>query len=179
METWLKGWENKKPIGIKRGWMKTLILGLGNSILSDDGVGLKVAAGIRATVEQPDVSILETESGGINLLEFLVGYDRAIIVDAIKTKNGIPGDIYKLKLDSLTGSRHTNSTHGIDFAGIIELGEKVGMDLPRKIIIFAIEAVDVNTFSENCSPEVKNAIPLCMDMIIKELNPQESISGRV
>jgi hydrogenase maturation protease len=149
--------------------MKTLVLGLGNSILSDDGVGLKVAAGIKAAVELPDVSILETELGGINLLELLVGYERVIIVDAIKTPEGKPGHIYKLKPDSLKGTRHTNSTHGIDFAGTLELGKKLGMDLPSRIIIFAIEGNDVYSFSENCSPEVTRAIPVCVGRVIRAL----------
>jgi len=149
--------------------MKTLVMGLGNPILSDDGVGLKVAAGIKAAIDRPDVSILETELGGINLLELLVGYDRAIIVDAIKTRKGKPGHIYKLKPDSLAGTRHTNSTHGIDFAATLELGKRLGMDLPKDIIIFAIEAEDVHTFSEDCGLQVKRAIPVCSKGVIQFL----------
>ena len=143
--------------------MKTLVMGLGNPILSDDGVGLKVAAGIKAAIDRPDVSILETE------LELLAGYDRAIIVDAIKTRKGKPGHIYKLKPDSIAGTRHTNSTHGIDFAATIELGKRLGMDLPKDIIIFAIEAEDVHTFSEDCGLPVKQAIPVCIDKITQML----------
>ena len=147
--------------------MKTLVLGLGNPILSDDGVGLRVAAGLKAVVDQPDISIVQTELGGLNLLELLVGYDRAIIIDAIQTHKGKPGHIHRLTPDSLQGTRHTDSTHGIDFASIIELGKRLGLAMPREILIFAIEAKDVYSFGEDCSPEVKEAIPVCIDQIVQ------------
>jgi hydrogenase maturation protease len=149
--------------------MKTLVLGLGNPILSDDGVGLHVATALKATIAQPDVCVLKTELGGINLLEQLAGYERAIVIDSIKTQGGKPGNIYQLTPESLIGTRHTNSTHGIDFAATIELGKKLGMAIPKDIIIFAIEAEDVSTFSEDCGLQVKQAIPVCIDRITQIL----------
>ena len=149
--------------------MKTLVLGLGNPILSDDGVGLQVAGQVQARVNRAEITILQTELGGINLLELLAGYDRAVIIDAIKTPEGKPGQIYQLGPRSLRGTRHTDSTHGIDFAGVLELGKRLGMLLPREIMILAIEAEDVATFNEGCSPEVKRAIPQCVAKIARLL----------
>jgi hydrogenase maturation protease len=156
--------------------MKTLVLGLGNPILCDDGVGLRVAAQLKAGVALPDVTILETESEGVNLLELLAGYDRAIIVDAIQTPRGKPGQIHRLGVRALHGTRHTSSTHGIDFATLLELGKKVNLTLPEKIIIFGIEVKDASTFGEKCSPSVEQAIPACVAKIkrllkVKSLPP--------
>jgi hydrogenase maturation protease len=147
--------------------MKTLVLGLGNSILRDDGVGLRVAAGIKAAYNRPEVKTLETESGGINLLDWLVGYDRAIIIDAIRTPQGKPGQIYQLRPGSLYGTLHTDSTHGLDFVSVLDLGRKLGLAMPREITIFAIEAQDVNTFGEDCSQEVRLAIPTCIEKVVR------------
>jgi hydrogenase maturation protease len=154
--------------------MKTLVLGLGNPILRDDGVGLRVARELKPKINRPDVTILETELGGLNLLELLIGYDRALIVDSIKTKKGKPGQIYQFSPESLRGSRHTDSTHGINFSAVIELGRRLGMDLPDEIIIFAIESEDVNTFSEDCTQSVKRAVPTCVRKIVYLLGVQNN-----
>lgn len=147
--------------------MKTLVLGLGNSILSDDGIGLHVVAGLKAVIDRPDIEIIETASGGINLLDLLMGYDRAIVIDAIQTPHGTPGHVYQLHPGSLYNSLHTGSTHGIDFASTIELGRKLGFAMPQEITIFAIEAKNVNTFGEDCSQEVKSAVPICIEKVVR------------
>ena len=59
--------------------------------------------------------------------------------------------------------------HDIEFATALELGKKLGLALPQEIIIFAIEAADVTTFGEECTPEVRRAIPVCVKMVVREL----------
>ena len=70
--------------------MKTLILGLGNPYLCDDSAGLKVIKLLEKRISNPDISLNETSLAGINLLDYLIGYDKAIVVDAIKTPEGNP-----------------------------------------------------------------------------------------
>lgn len=150
--------------------MKTLVLGLGNPILSDDSAGLKVVAALRKRIDRQNVTILETELGGLNLVEFLMGYDRAIIIDAIQTEQGSPGAIYQFQPWSITGSRRINSTHSINFADSLELGQKLGLPLPQEVTILAIEASDINTFSEECTPRVRRAIPYCVDKVARMIS---------
>jgi hydrogenase maturation protease len=150
--------------------MKTLVLGLGNPILGDDGVGLRVAAEVKHTVTRPDVDVVEIELGGLNLLEVLIGYDRAIIIDAIQTRAGKPGQVHRLDERSLAASHHANSTHGIDFKGVIDLGRKLGMDLPHEFVIFAIEVRDVFSFAGNITEAARGSVSLCADMVIDELS---------
>ncbi|MGA7677278.1 MAG: hydrogenase maturation protease [Dehalococcoidia bacterium] len=149
---------------------KTLILGLGNSLLCDDGVGIYVAAELKNRVDRPEITVMETGVAGLSLLDLLVGYDRAIIVDAIQTVGGKAGQIYRLEPKAFDTALHTASAHGIDFTTALEFGKKLGLPLPQQIIIFAIEASDVSTFSEKCTPEVKSAIPACVEMVLQELN---------
>jgi len=160
--------------------MKTLVLGLGNPILKDDGVGLQVAASLKKRFNHPDVTIVESELGGLNLLELLSGYDKALIVDAIQTREGIPGSIYEFGPQSLLGGRHTNSTHGINFGSTIELGKRLSLDLPDEITVFAVEVEDVNTFSNECSSNVIKAIPECVRRITEViLNQERAASGKM
>jgi len=152
------------------GKTKTLILGLGNSLLCDDGVGIYVAAELKNRINRPEITVIETGVAGLSLLDLLVGYDRAIIIDAIQTVGGKAGQIYRLDPGAFDTALHTASAHGIDFTTALEFGKKLGLSLPQQIVIFAIEASDVNTFSEECTPEVKQAVPTCVEMVLRELN---------
>src|SRR4030042_1437900 len=151
--------------------MKTLILGLGNPILSDDGVGNRIAQELEGKLSQRQgVTVQETSMSGLSLIDLLAGYDKAIIVDAIQTAEGNPGEIYRLNSDAFNNTRHASSPHDVNFATALELGNKLGIAMPKQIVIYAIEVDDISTFSEEFTPRVKQAIPKCVKTIIKELN---------
>lgn len=150
--------------------MKTLVLGLGNPLLSDDGVGFYVARELKKRLDHSEVTVMETSLAGLSLLDLLIGYDRAILIDAIKTPRGEAGQIYRLTPDVLDATRHTASPHDVNFATALQFGSRLSLALPRQIDIFVIEVVDTSTFSEECTPEVKRAIPVCAEMIIQELS---------
>jgi hydrogenase maturation protease len=151
--------------------MKTLILGLGNDILCDDGVGIYVARELKKILGgRNDIAVTEASLAGLGLLDVLAGYDKAIVIDAIQTNDGKSGEVYRLNSNDFAATRHTASTHNVNFASALELGNKLGLLLPKKIVIFAIEASDVTTFNEDCTPTVKKAIPKCIDMVLKEIN---------
>jgi len=85
--------------------MKTLILGLGNPILSDDSIGLRVAKELETRLNRPDVTVMEASVAGLDFLELLVGYDQAIIVDAIQTQGGKIGQVYQFEPEALDNTR--------------------------------------------------------------------------
>ena len=149
--------------------MKTLILGLGNPILTDDGVGPRVAKELEGRLDRQEITVMEGSVGGLGLLDLLAGYDRAIIIDAIETVGGTAGQIYRLDLEAFAATRHAASPHDVNFATALELGKRLGVALPRQIDIFAVEVADVSHFSEEFTPKVTEAIPLCVEMIVQEL----------
>lgn len=150
--------------------MKTLVLGLGNPILRDDGVGFHVIEQLRTKLDGPDLTFKESSSSGLSLLDLITGYDKLIIVDAIKSGKGPAGRIYRFVLDDFKDTLHTGSPHQANLATVIELGRRLGERLPQQVNIFAIEAVDINVFGEDCTPRVKQAVPKVVDMVIKELS---------
>jgi hydrogenase maturation protease len=154
---------------VKKPNTKTLILGLGNPILSDDGVGTAVAHELESRIDPRAATVIEASLGGLNLLDLLVGYERVIIVDAIKTGEGRPGQVYRLGLSALPSTRHTGSAHDINLATALELAKKLGLETPAKIDVFAIEVAETESFGEIRTPAVAAAIPVCVDMILKEL----------
>ncbi len=150
--------------------MKTLVLGLGNTILSDDGVGIRVAEELKGRLEPQETMVMETSMAGLDILELLTGYDRVIIIDAIQTRGGEAGQIYRLEPDALDATCHAASPHDVNFATALELGRRLGIPLPRDITIFAVEAADVTTFSERCTPEVEQVIPSVAALVMREVN---------
>ena len=155
---------------VSKGKTKTLVLGLGNPILSDDSVGLRIARVLEGTLKQQEVTVMEVSLAGLNLLELLVGFDKAILVDAIQTIGGKAGQIYRLEPEAFDTIRRAATSHDINFTAALELGKKLGLALPQQIVIFAVEVKNVSSFSEDCTPEVECAIPVVADMVTRELD---------
>ncbi len=149
--------------------MKILLLGLGNPILSDDSVGLRVTQILQNLVNQPEVTTLESSVAGLDFIDLLTGYEKVIIIDATQTRGGKVGQIYRSSLGDLAATRHSSTPHDINLATAIELGNRLNLPLPKDIVIFAIEVKDVTTLGEECTTEVEQAIPLCVDMVVAEL----------
>ena len=149
--------------------MKTLVLGLGNPILSDDGVGIKVAHEVANQLDNPQVTVAETSAAGLSLLDCLTGYDKAIIIDAIQTGKGQAGQIYRIEPEDFALTKHLSSPHQINLVTALELGKMLNLAMPREITIFAVEAEDVTTFGEKCTPKVEQAIPEVVKMVLEHL----------
>ncbi len=149
--------------------MRTLILGLGNPILSDDSVGLLVASELKSRIDNSDVTVEETSLAGLRLLDILSGYDRAFIVDAVEMAGYRPGEVLQLSPEAFDEARHLSSVHDVNFATALDLGRRLEMDLPREMVIFGIAIEDAGTFGEECTPEVREAVPICVNMIMERL----------
>jgi len=157
--------------------MKTLVLGLGNPILSDDGVGIRVAQEVGKELEDPQITIAETSEAGLSFLDSIVGYDKVIIIDAIRTREGNAGQVYRMGIEDFSFSKRFSSPHQINLVTALELGKMLDLTMPQKITIFAVEAKDITKFSEKCTPEVERAIPGVVKMVLEELNAKHPPQG--
>ena len=159
--------------------MKTLVVGLGNPILTDDGVGIYVVRELAAQGQPDGVDVAEASVGGLRLLDVLRGYERVILVDAIQTRDGSPGDIYRLHPDELRVSMHAGSTHDLTLPGALAFGRGLGMTLPTddNLAIVAIEVEDVLTFCEECTPTVSETIPRAVEAVRAELARTETVAS--
>jgi len=146
--------------------MNTLILGIGNPILTDDGVGIKIARKIKEG--NPELEVIETSEAGIALLDLIADYDKLVIIDSIKTGQEKPGKAYKLRLEDLKPTVDSASSHGVDIATAFELGRGLGYRMPKYISLYAVEIKDNTTFGEDCTEEVEERIPFIMSQIIEE-----------
>jgi hydrogenase maturation protease len=154
--------------------MKTLILGMGNPILTDDGVGVLVAQELRGLLpENSDIDIDEVSIGGLTLMETMIGYQRVILIDAIYGRSVKPGNIRRMNLDDLrkiSPTQHSASPHDASLITALESGKRMGLQLPEEIIIYAIDVENIHEFSEKPTPDVAAAIPNVTAAILEEVS---------
>jgi hydrogenase maturation protease len=153
----------------------TLIIGLGNPILTDDAIGWRVAQALREFLQnEPDslpvaVEITEACVGGLSLAEMMVGYCRAVVIDAIMTRGGVPGTVYRFKLPDLPGTLNTASSHDTNLATALVALRRFDAIVPadNEIDIIAVEAEEVLSFSEECTPAVEESIPAAVEAVLR------------
>jgi hydrogenase maturation protease len=148
--------------------MSTVIIGIGNPVLSDDSVGLRIARELRHRVIARDVEIVELCTGGMRLVEAMAGYDRAIVVDAMES-GARPGTVHQLDSAGLPMTRGAHSTHHGGLAEAMEVGRIAGLRIPGEIRVWGIEAADVETFSESLTPSVEEAVDTVVEGVLRSL----------
>ena len=146
---------------------------MGNPILSDDAVGLRLARDLRGRLaaDGAQVDIEECHVGGLDLLEVMAGHDRMVVLDSIKTVGGAPGSWYRFPGSSLKETMNLSNVHDVNFVTALELGRRMGMRLPADddIHVFAVEVRDNLTFAESLSPELEEAYPELAGEIVNEV----------
>ena len=150
----------------------TVVIGLGNPILSDDSVGVRVARRLRTELTHADgVEIKELYAGGMRVMDAIAGFEKAVIVDAMQTGLHEPGTIRLIDPSELGMARNLASTHDTNLPTALALGRMLGMSMPRDVKVFGIEARDVESFSEALTEDVERSVPEAVKMILKEVMP--------
>jgi len=157
--------------------MKTLILGIGNPLLGDDGVGVITAQRLADRIYAADICVRDVGVDGLNLLEIIMGYDRLIVIDAIMTENGKTGNIYRLRPEELYDpSGFSVSPHHFNLATTLELGRKLFPgEIPEEVIVFAVDIEDATEITEEMSDPVRAAIPQVEQLILDELDIKQPV----
>lgn len=145
--------------------MRSIVLGIGNPVLRDDSVGLLVAQHFVGLV---DTEILTTT--GFDILGKLLGYDRAVIVDGIRS--GLkPGTVLELDADDIFGGADFTGTHNLGLGTTLKLGYRIfGDEMPAQIRIVAVEVEDTTTFGTSCTGAVAGAVPEAVERVSRYLD---------
>jgi hydrogenase maturation protease len=152
--------------------MKTILIGLGNPILGDDGVGWNVAEEVKKqlTSDLPvDVEFLSL--GGLSLMEHLIGYERAILIDAVTSDQEI-GSVIVSNLNDMPdySAFHIASVHDTSLQNALKLGKSMGAKLPKEVIVVGIATDHIYDFSESLSPPVASAVSKATKIVINLLS---------
>jgi len=173
-----KGIEQSSIGNLNSARLDTIIVGLGNPILGDDGIGWRIAEEVNYKLKNlPDninwlpfqngIDVVCISSGGLSLMEQLIGYRNAVIIDAIDNHQHPVGFVSCFPLEEIeepfTG--HTSAIHDTSLKTAIALGKTLGAKLPDNIMIVAVQASIEYIFSERLSEAVEEAIDSAIELV--------------
>jgi len=158
--------------------MKTIVLGVGNPILQDDGVGIHVANELKQHVNHPDVTIDEALTGGMNLLDLITGYDKAILIDAVNIRGAKDGEVKRLLISDFS-SVHSDNPHDVSLMEAIKLAKNLGEEnIPHEVVIIGIVLKEIPyIFGEKLTPKIASAVPKAVELTLNEIKNNGKISS--
>ncbi len=145
-----------------------VLIGVGNPILRDDSVGLKVAERAAKILRERGINVrLELmTTTDFDVIAKLLGEDRAVIVDGMIGEN--PGKIHVFSLEDFNPKLSFSGTHSLSLPTSIKLGyELFGDEMPDEITIVAVEVEDPYTFGRECTEKVERAIPEAVKKVVE------------
>ncbi len=151
---------------------KIIVLGLGNTLVSDDGAGVKAARLLQARLKDPRLVVEELAAGGMYLVEALVGYEAALLIDAFKTEGKRYGELYQLDIsrgEEPLSSSGVSFTHGMGLKKALDLARFLDLPLPGRLEIYGIGVKDTLHISEECTPAVERALPDIADTLAERV----------
>ena len=146
----------KRVVATKRSSKSFIVVGIGNPLLKDDRVGIEVVKALQAKGTAAKTTILHSVS--FDVLEAIMGYDEAVIVDACQM-DMTPGTILETTPEELFDHHKLVNAHVFNLGATLQTGRVIFPDkIPKKLIIIMIQVEDVSTFSTKCTPVVYHAI---------------------
>ena len=158
----------------RAGPARVLVLGLGNDILTDDAVGLLVARTVAARLrDRPAITVRETTEMGLALLDEIAGFDALILVDAVQTGRAPSGHVHECDIADLPQVTAT-SPHFVGVGETLMIGRQLGLAMPAKVRVIAIEVADPFTLGTQPTAAVRPAVALAADRVMALLQPAAS-----
>ena len=150
--------------------MKTIVLGVGNLILGDDGVGVHVANELKKQIKDPNITVDEAITGGMNLLDLILGYDKAVIIDAVKSEEYKEGTVKRIPISDFN-TMHSCNPHDVSLSEAIKMARKLGeTKIPSEIVIIGIILKEIPCeFGEKLSKDIAAAVPKAVEMTLNEI----------
>ncbi len=147
---------------------RILIIGVGNILMSDEGIGVRVIEAMQEEYDLPDnIQLLDGGTAGYTLMDYMEDFDRIIIIDAVRSGSK-PGDICHLSSGDIAGEKRLKmSGHKIELPELLALGQKLGK-LPETSLI-GVEPEDMNWGMELTS-KLKSAIPAIIEAVFDEIS---------
>jgi hydrogenase maturation protease len=149
-----------------------LILGIGNILLKDEGVGVHVVNKLKEMPLPDNIEVLDGGTAGLDLVDFIAGRKKLVVIDAVNA-GGKPGTIYRLTEENLNiKPKAIMSFHEIDFMDALLMSETMG-GKPEEIVVIGVEPKDMSGGVE-LSPEIEERIPRIIELLMNELNSEKS-----
>lgn len=135
---------------------KCIILGFGSDALSDDGLPVRIVNELESLLEKEKYDFNTSPLGGMELLELLEGYERAVLIDTQKTGKRNPGEIIQFTNENFQETFHLSSQHDLTFLDTLRLAKEMEISFPCDILIIAIEITENKRLSFEFSEVINN-----------------------
>jgi hydrogenase maturation protease len=150
--------------------MRAIVIGVGNPLLGDDGVGIRVARELsRRFDNHAGVTVTELYAGGLRLMEAMVGFDRALVIDAMVSGSCPPGSVRCFAPEELGATRNLRCAHDTSLPAALAMGEMLGLPLPEEIRVWGVEAGCCEEFGEELTAPVEKAVPGLVEELVRQL----------
>ena len=136
--------------------MKTLVIGIGNPLLCDDGIGAIIVNDLKEKLDNKLFDFTTEYISSMELVNLIQGYHNLVIVDGKMTHEGTPGEVTLFSVEDYYGMTHLDNYHDVSFRDMISLGRSLNLDIPENIKISAVEIVEDKLFSKTLSPLLQN-----------------------
>ncbi len=135
--------------------MTTALVGFGNSCHGDDGIGPAAARRVYASLpRRENIELLELATSDFGVMEALIGYERAVIIDALVDEEAEVGTVRRIQLPESMEDGHL-SPHTAGFGAALALARKLGLAVPAEIALYGVVIREPRSFSERLSPELE------------------------
>lgn len=151
---------------------KITVIGLGNKVLGDDGIGAHLISDLQRVLNLDGISYQISVNGGLEIIELLNEYQKAFIIDGIRTAEGNPGDIYFMDSNDFLETLHISNFHDVDFITALKLAEKIDFRIPEKISIIAVEINEDKVFNESLTPSLQEKYPDILQLTINSIKSE-------
>ncbi len=145
------------------------MLGIGNELAGDDIIGIKAVREVEE-IGPSEIDYKQISTGGLQVLESILGYDKVLIVDSVET-NSPNKRILKLNSKDFSKATFLASPHDVNFPTALEIGRRTSPELMPKVIrIIGIEIPVQEFITDEVSKETMAKIPKLTEMILEEIN---------
>ena len=158
-----------------------LVLGLGNEVLGDERLGIDVVKELEIRNQYPQIDYCFSSIGGLEILEFIQGYSKGVLIDTVESEDRIEGRVSVMNRDDYKETLHLSSPHDLNFKTTLSLGKKLGYHIPDQIMIIAIEIIPdlilTNRLSRNIQAgfmQILDEINIHLEQFVCESHPCSS-----
>jgi hydrogenase maturation protease len=149
-----------------------ILVGLGNPIMSDDGIGLLVSRLVHRRLADYDLDL--ACGAGLHVMDAILGYRRAVIIDSMVTGSFPVGSVVRIDPSEGMETRRAGHSHGLGFFEAIEVARACDAPLPEEILVYGIEVEDPFTIGESMSQGIMNKLDEIVDFIIDDIGDSEA-----
>lgn len=156
---------------------RVAVVGVGNTLMGDDGVGILIMEKLQSSVASPNVEVIASPTADLGLIKFFRGYDLTIVVDALHVEGAKPGDIFRFNPDEagVTDLR-SNNIHGMGVSYLVTCARMLGAD--PNVIVYGIQVEDVRQNDYTLTRPVAKSAARVQELIVEELQKLGALNGK-